>query len=235
MLSKLPGVRMAGEENGQLIYAKLFTENLEAKSLQFHSETQVQGAFQHYPIPQGSMICPIQQLFETMNPPSELQLSDTNGYDDSETILGFKFIRFDDARFGGTDVESAIMFLQEYFPCARFVINIRGDIESQKASWIKAFKPADEKVIEKLPKVNEMLRQLASSLGTDKARLLDMDEWSSGTASGLQVLDELVEWLGYDKCKFSSILHQNKFNYELEASETFSLGVSCRFVGLPSI
>ena len=227
MLSQLPGVRMAGEENGQLIYAKQFIENLETKSLKFHSESNVQGAFQHYPIPDGAMICPIQQLFEVLNPPPQDQLFNPHGFDDNQTILGFKFIRFQDVRFGGKDVESAVLFLQEYFPCAKFIINIRGDIAAQKASWKKAFKPADEKFLEELPKVSEMLQQVASLLGEDRARLIDMDAWSNVKASGLQVLNDLVEWLGFENCTFSTLLHQNRENYELDVSNTFSLGDNC--------
>ena len=226
---------MTGEENGQLIYAKQFVENLESKNLKFPSETDVHGAFQHHPIPSGAMICPIQQLFEVMNPPPSHQLFSPSGYDDSQTIFGFKFIRFQDVRFGGKDVESAVQFLQEYFPCARFIINIRGDIASQKESWKKAFKPANEKVVDELPKMNEILRQVASLFGIERARLIDMDDWSNEEESiGLKVLNDLVEWLGFKHCRFPFLLHENKDNYALDVSNTFTLGENCTFVGVQS-
>ena len=233
MLGQLPHVRMAGEENGQLIYAKQFVENLvDSKSLQFDSESFVSGPYQHNPIPPGAMICPIQQLFEVMNPPSQNQLLDPQRYDDNDTILGFKFIRFQDTRFGGKDLESGVQFLKEYFPCARFVVNIRGDTASQIESWKRAFKPENDKILEKIPLMNDMLKKVAALLGEDRARLIDMDTWSNTEGSGLQVLNDLIEWLGFRNCRYTSILHQNKDNYALDSTNSISLGKNCTFTGI---
>lgn len=163
-----------------------------------------------------------------MNPPSQHVLNLRDGFDDSNDILGFKTVRFhDEAQFGET-YEESVDFLTETFPCARFIINIRGDVEAQKSSWLKAFgTEMDENVVRGF---NQRLINIAAHMGQDRARLIDMSEWSQRDGSGLPTLNNMIEWLGFKKCQFPSLLHSNKNGYGTD-NQKYSLGDHCQKMG----
>ena len=47
--------------------------------------------------------------------------------------------------------------------------------------------------------------ELQTRLGPDKARTVDLDEWTND----LDVLNDAVSWLGFTNCRFDGILHEN--------------------------
>jgi len=226
MIDLLPGVRMAGENNGHLAYGLDAMKNLKStESFRLESKREVVGAWRHNPIPKQSMACPIQNIFENMNPPPEKIMNLRNGFDDTDEIIGFKTVQFHNAEdFGPSHVESTD-FLIETFPCAKFVINIRGDIEAQRASWLKAF--GTEMDGEAIREYNRRLENVAAHLGQDRARLIDMSEWSRRDGSGLYVLNELIEWLGFEGCNYPSLMHSNKDGYGIDTKKYF-LGENCK-------
>jgi len=142
-----------------------------------------------------------------------------------DTIIGFKTVRFHSPE---SEVENGIKFLTENFPCARFVVNLRGDIEAQKQSWANAF--GSQKQTDDLINYNRLLINIAARLGQDRARLIDMSVWSRGDAAGLEVLNDLIDWLGFRYCKYPRLLHENKNGYELDR-KYFDLGRYCRWIG----
>jgi len=225
MIDLLPGVRMAGENNGHLAFGYHEMENLEeTEDFKLHSRKEIVGAWRHHPIAEQSTSCPIQHMFEIMNPPSEHVLNLRTGFDDSNAIIGFKTIRFHDETQFGTTYEQSVEFLMKTFPCARFIINIRGDVEAQKSSWFKAFgTEMDGNIIRG---VNRRLENIAAYLGQERARLVDMSEWSQKNGSGLYVLNEMIEWLGFKGCQFPSLLHSNKDGYGVDFQK-YSLGDHC--------
>ena len=117
------------------------------------------------------------------------------------------------------------------FPCAKFVFNIRGDIDKQLQSWLLAFgTQLDGDIIRDY---NHKLSRLAATLGPERARVIDMSEWSREGGSGLIVLNDLVDWLGFKGCRFTSLLHSNKDGYEKDRTDKskLSLGKHCRLDG----
>ena len=226
MLNLLPNVRMAGENNGHLFHGMSAINTLkDTYEYKIDSRSEVRGAWRHHPIPRMAMTCPVQNMYETMNPPPEKVMNLRNGFDDSDTILGFKTVRFHGNKFGETHEESTD-FLLETFPCAKFIINIRGDVASQLKSWESAF--GTQKDGAEIIEYNQRLLDVANRMGEDKARLIDMSEWSQKDDAGLHVLNSLIDWLGFTDCAYPSLLHANKDGYALD-NQQMSLGKQCRF------
>ena len=247
MLDLLPNVRMAGENNAQLRYGLEAMQNLE-ETHEFglkHTDGVV-GAWKHHPIPKQSIACPIQKMYEAINPPPMADLMSREYNDnlnanvnrngngkggENDLILGFKTVRFHGVEFlseeGTGDLLPAAKFMLENFPCARFVINIRGDVEKQVESWEAAFgTPMDG---DEVRRYNRWLVDVASYMGQDKARLVDMTEWIEKD-SGVEVLNDLIEWLGFVDCRYESLLHSNKDGYGIDRQQV-SLGKNCHYRG----
>lgn len=228
MLNLLPGVRMAGENNAHLAFGLLAVEHLEAtEAFNLESQEEVNGPWRYHPIPKQSYACTVQHLYEGINPPSEQNLAKGNKYDDSDAILGFKTVRLHGKEFPD-DWQYVADYLIQNFPCARFIINVRSDVERQVESWNKNF--ASELDAEEVRYCNRKLSQTAAYMGQDRARLLDMLEWSKRDNSGVVVLNDLIEWLGFVDCKYKSLLHSNKDGYGVDRND-FSLGTNCRYQG----
>lgn len=228
MLDLLPDVRMAGENNGHLLFGLQALENLKnTRNFKLRSKETVTGAWKHHAIPEGSISCPIQNMFENMNPPPPEVLSLRKGFDDSDTIIGFKTVRFHDKRFGDS-FERSTDFLMEAFPCAKFIINIRGDIDSQIRSWENAFGSKMEE--DEIRTYNTRLEKVADRLGPNRARMIDMSEWSKEDGSGLHVLNDLLDWMGFQGCQYDKLLHSNKDGYAQDGTRV-NLGKKCRAPG----
>jgi len=237
MLDLLPNVRMAGENHGHLIYGLWAAENLEETyEFQYHHTDGVVGAWKHHPIPKQSVACPIQKMIQVLNPPSMEYLmrranrdGDNKG-EGEDLILGFKTVRFHGPDFlsENGDLIPAADFLLEHFPCARFVINIRSDIDKQVKSWQAAFET--ELDGDEVRHYNRLLVDVASHIGQDRARLVDMSEWIKKDSYGVEVLNELIEWLGFVDCRYESLLHSNVDGYGVDG-QAISLGKNCRYQG----
>ncbi len=228
----LPGVRMAGENKGQLLNDFHSYFNLrDSIEFEFKSTEGVEGAWKHFPIPEQSLSCPIQGIYEAINPPPELTTNYHGNYDDSNMVLGFKTVRLHQALDATNSTEIYLKwneFLTHNFPCAKYIFNIRGDIEKQVQSWLLAF--GTQLDGDKIRDYNQKLSQLAATLGPERARVIDMSEWSKEDGSGLPVLNDLVDWLGFRDCKFTSLIHSNKDGYGKDGTK-LSLGKKCILYG----
>jgi len=123
MFNSLPGVRLAGENWGELNIAADLASNLHQGW--FVNDAYGRGPFKHNPIPKQSMACVHQHLVHALNPPSEWMQHFAHkpvGEYDSSTILGIKTIRIQDKEW--TPKEAAAYFMEK-FPCSRFIVNIR--------------------------------------------------------------------------------------------------------------
>ncbi|KAL7576229.1 hypothetical protein ACA910_013710 [Epithemia clementina (nom. ined.)] len=166
MLGSLPGVRLSGENNGMLGHfmdAIAATRDISPFRV-YNAATPPSWslAWKHAPIPDDAFACVTQQMVETMNPPPKLRLynhssttslseeEDNNNketsfqdddyeYDDSETILGFKTIRFPANLTDDAALQKAAAFLHQAFPCAKFVINLRSDLQAHAHSIQSSF------------------------------------------------------------------------------------------------
>mmetsp|Transcript_28532 Transcript_28532/g.33829 ORF Transcript_28532/g.33829 Transcript_28532/m.33829 type:complete len:113 (-) Transcript_28532:33-371(-) len=72
------------------------------------------------------------------------------------------------------------------------------------------------------------LRTIATvqQLGAERARLIDMLEWSQRDGSGVCVLNDMLDWLGFGGCWFPALLHANKNGYGVD-TQKYSLGNNC--------
>lgn len=202
------------------------------------------GAFKHHPIPIGSFACVVQHFANALNPPEyELQTKKENSEtiahikndkgtsddDDDNTILGMKEIRLQDQSIISWSPKEAHTFLHENFPCARYIININSRIIRQSKTMKKHL---ETKVNElKVPEIqeqikmeNEFLKDLSVLLGDQSARLLDAADWQSD----VNILNDVVNWLGFEGCKFNTLLHENEGGFKIDKTE-LDLGDHCRY------
>jgi len=206
MLDSLPGVRMSGENNDELAAIRHMIENV-SNNANFNREADRRAPWGHNRVPTGAYSCVGQHMMETINPPA----TDARGRlildnsDEKTTIVGFKTIRFLEER-SESETADLVRFVQETFPCARIVINIRSAVEEQEASWKKSFDEKQQNLSTKLADMNWRIRDLVDLFGEQQAYLLDSTEW----LHEIEHLNRLVEWLGFDQsCFFDELLEFN--------------------------
>ena len=157
----------------------------------------------------------------SINPPdfTSQSLSSDNIDDDSDTILGMKVIRI--ARGDWTPFKAA-KFLKEQFPCARFLVNFRSDVQAQVESFHSNFhwNVSDDFMKDQ----NKFLTKLYGNL-KDRARMIDISIWKNNVT----VLNEIVDWLGFENCAFSSIFHENQDGYRRDKKTSMDLGNQCTY------
>lgn len=180
-------------------------------------------------------------MIHTMNPPNSAATSkqQQNGNEaatnDNETILGFKTLRlFNNKETTVAELKATIEFIKSMIPCSRFVVNYQSDVLKQAESQGKYFGSKNE--VDELMHQNDMIRQaytflntnsidddddeesdaitmntttIDNSDGTNSAYLLDSSEWTKN----VDVLNDVVHWLGYNEhCKFDYLLEYNTNN-----------------------
>ena len=200
MFNELPNVRLSGENYDELRLAAKLSSNLFGHD-QFKYDEQQGGPFLHNAIPTGSFGCVMQDLVGFLDPPP--MLAQTSGHIneyDNDRILGMKTIRLHD----DWNARHAADFFKNNFPCSRFVVNIRSDLESQVESMNSLHSPwnANE---EKIEKANKFYRNFTRIMGGHAAQLIDMSEWKDDVG----ILNSVVDWLGYKNCAFNDIYHEN--------------------------
>ena len=188
------------------------------------------GPFVHNAMPMGSFSCVVQKLLEYLNPPS---IHPEHSYieneeEEKQLITGAKVIRLQTANW--TSV-GAYQFLRESFPCARYIINIRSDFEGQAESVATAFGDdsisSEEERDIKLQDIQQetvFLRELAHRFGDEKAKLLDMEDWKDNVS----ILNEVLNWLGFENCAFDKILHENHDRYGHD-DQNIHIGDGCQY------
>ena len=110
------------------------------------------------------------------------------------------------------------------FPCARFIVNIRSNVEEQVQSYQTNFhwNLTASELIGK----NMFLRQLDKNLGSS-SKLTDMTYWKK--ENDTKTINEVVDWLGFENCKFDGVPHENNHGYEPDRESELSLGKNCRY------
>jgi hypothetical protein len=218
MVARLPGVRMTGENNN--LIARF--ENVLKQSTPAMLEGKEAAWFHDNPIPEESFSCASQTLFTTFNPPK--LMANTNGEmleeSDEETILGFKTIRLFDNEVKMNDnvsnlstmqlreiVQDKVVTLHHLFPCARFVVNFRSDVQHQAASWKKQFGAKNTtKASQVIQLDNDLLHIFHNAMGRKRSFLLDSTVWTQNISS----FNDMVDWLGFAQaCHFPAALEYN--------------------------
>jgi hypothetical protein len=223
MLNALPGIRMSGENNDTLKAIRNMIENIRTMEA-FVGRANQTAAWGHNPVPKGAFGCVAQKMIETINPPPV----DENGNvldDDSDTIVGFKTIRFLRG-LGEDDTEAMVQWVKNHFPCARVIVNIRSNVEQQAKSQ-KVLGKNVRQDAEQLRHTNDRMNQVAQFFG-EQAFLLDSSVWLNDTSH----LNQAVRWLGFhESCFFQELLELNT-NYFRHGNKTnLQVNPKCHFVG----
>jgi len=233
MMDSLPGVRMSGENNDTLGAIRKMISNIrDDRHFIRQQNKSARGAWAHNHVPDGAFACVAQHMIETITPP-ELDADNHFIHDDSDTIVGFKTIRLLDDRHSKYD-EGIVRYVQENFPCARILVNIRSNTQEQAASY--SAKPNFSKRMKggkaTVEKMNTRLRRVAELFG-DQAMLLDSSDWTKNIGS----LNRVVEWLGFHKiCFFEQLLEFNTEGRGYGHGQTeLSIHSDCRYVGKENV
>jgi hypothetical protein len=234
MMARLPGVRITGENNN-------LVDRFESL-LKGWPEEMIKGnapAWFHNPIPEESWSCASQTVFTTANSPklSNGELLES----DEKTILGFKEIRLfvnENKKKSGsflypTQVQeiakAKVETLNYLFPCSRFVVNYRSDMNSQLDSWKKQFNATNTTDTARILQVeNDLLHSFHMLMGpSQRSFLLDSSEWTRNTDS----INEMIEWLGFSpQCHFKEALEYNTKNGYYATKTDADLSDDCTYL-----
>ncbi len=252
MMNYLPQVRLGGENRNFIGISSPLISNFQlddpyATQNQLHStkknikgkqvtpllsqnKDRVEGAFFHNAIPPQAMSCPIQNALNTLNPPpqsiqqrdNELSIQEY----DRDTIMGCKTIRFHKNEF---NMEYASNYIKEVFPCSRIIVNIRTNITGQLHSIQDTFSAAAQeeagKSVDEIERYNQYLVNLADELGSDMAKVIDLSKWKDNVT----VLNDVVDWLGFQDCKFKNIVHENVNGYGRDHETDVGIDDKCHY------
>lgn len=215
MLNFLPSVRLSGENMNQLFTASKLLSNIRSKkNILDQNVDQKEGAWAHNAISPQSVSCSIQGVLNAINPPPKKVQQNVNvsGHPsieefDRNMVLGAKTIRYQN---GEWNVKESAEYMKENFPCSRIVINIRSNVTEQLKSTTENLK-GDKKRGSRthLELSNQFLIKLSKELGDEMSRIIDMNEWTKD----IEILNDLVTWLGFRGCTYKQIVHENSEGY----------------------
>lgn len=243
MFNALPHIRLSGENHNQLYYLYQLTSNLvnHKPYILKHPVDKPTGPFQHNAIPQGSMGCVAQTAVKSLNPPPlEVQRnvaavastsSPTLEEYDRGRILGFKTVR---VHHGKWTADEAAEYLKTHFPCSKVLINYQTNVTHEYLSFKRTFhhnngggkdKEYRGPSIEYFKQINKFQEDLSHSLGDEMSRLIDMDQW----VHDVEILNSVIQWMGYKKCRFNKIVHENDKGYSTDKDTVLSVGKECYY------
>ncbi len=168
---------------------------------------------------------------------------------DPNVILGFKTVRLHMFR----KPRAATRYLRTHFPCSRFVINVQQNITHQYESYRRTFSGSlkirgnstgtgnvttttetttttstttnlsanyDGPTKAVLKDIREFHLTVGRVLGEDYAKIIRFDHWKDNVT----VLNEVLDWLGFEKCRYNVITHENENGYGVDNSTVVDLG-----------
>ncbi len=240
MINYLPTVRLSGENRNFIGVASTLISNFQltedngskkGKSISpllSQNFDREEGAIVHNAIPPQAMSCPIQQALNVLNPPPKHtqqndHLLSIQEYD-KDTIMGCKTIRFHKNNF---NIKQASEYLKEVFPCSKIIMSIRSNVEGQLQSIQGTFTKATPtgKTVDDITTYNQWLIDVASYLGNDMAKVIDLSEWKDN----VDVFNDVANWLGFRNCKFTSIVHENLNGYGRDNETDVGIDENCHY------
>ncbi len=78
---------------------------------------------------------------------------------------------------------------------------------------------------EDLEKTRDFHIKVGQRLGTDYAKIILFDEW----IHNVNVLNDVIDWLGYKDCAFNTITHDNENGYTVDNETVVDLGKHCHY------
>jgi len=233
MFNRLPGLRLSGENYNELNGISNLFHNLFDHKENFQYDVSIaEGPFEHNAIPNGSLSCAAQHFVNTLNPPyMDITTEHSNYHQEQELqmILGMKTVRLSRGEGHAFSPTGAVKFLEDNFPCSRFIIakrsNHQAHAESMHTNLHLGIKKQMElsNVIDLAKSLTSFYDELQTRLGPDKARTVDLDEWMTD----VDVLNDAVSWLGFTNCRFDGILHENHDGY-LQDHHAIHFGEDCK-------
>jgi hypothetical protein len=119
-------------------------------------------------------------------------------------LLGFKEIRI--------LTEKDFGILLEYFPCARFIFNVRTNVTTQAKSWSQFLQ--SEASVNKIEEVNVLLRELYRK-NENRGFWLPLKSFSAPT------FNRLLNWLGIANCQYVRVAHENRGGFTFNCNSSF--------------
>eukprot|EP00415_Alexandrium_ostenfeldii_P003220 UN3220 len=183
MMGSVPGFYIAGENAGLM--------NKQLDMFQILRAADGHGgssSWAHAPVSQHGMFCAVQHYIKEAIGAAAFPATHT---------IGFKEIRW------GEDAKLAD-FMLKVFPCARFIVNTRRDLDRQLASQHHAFHGQPD--AKRLEKVTRMLEKWQSNHHLH-ASVIHLEDFS------LERFNQLLQWLNVTDCRFKSVAHANPGGY----------------------
>jgi len=214
MLNALPGFFVAGEHAGTIndlmhVWRNIFRNKgaplgwpSKDPLVGFKSDTQSIGPWFHAEHSEMKVLCTLQSAAQLL-----LGEVDTSTY----STLGFKEIRY-----ASPDI---LDFLTRLFPCARFIVNVRKNIEAQASSAFWNRTTYDD-AVKTLETETRNLREWQAK-DASKRFLLELESFSP------DLFNRMLAWLGVTGCRYMQVAHVNdRGSYDHIASEAVISG-SC--------
>jgi hypothetical protein len=201
MLSALPGMRMAGENNDFLSnLRKAFNQTFNSpwKASQRNTKAKL-TPWMHWPVVMSDIACVYQDSLNFIIPPRIAPTSQQELDHDKNTIIGFKEIRF----LRDESEEGLVKFINDNFPCSRIVFNYAVDLERQSQSGFWSER-AGNKSVASLDNQNQKILNLHKLFGTQQSFLLERGVWSDPD-HGIDQFNHLLAWLGYQDCSYTRL------------------------------
>ena len=230
-LDALPGLRMGGENNGavnrlqDVIQATLLNPHFERNSGTRNTPWGHGGGGDDRNTTTTNVYCAAQDFVRALYPP--YYDDGKNSAADDDDVIGFKTIRF---LYGHNALQDAdyLHFFTNTFPCARFVVNVRSDVDALQESRQAAFHSNRDNADTLRGEIQRLLA-LAELLGPERSYVLDSTEWTQNATQ----LNGLVRWLGYSpECDFTEVLELNTVSQYGNGKSRFegTRSPDCRYI-----
>jgi hypothetical protein len=198
MLQAMPFVRFAGENGGLLMHVDAAVRAAVRGGPEYTA-----GPWAHGEINMTKVKIAVQKLvMELVGDVSE-----------SSLVYGFKEIRH--------LTEKDFATLLEYFPCARFIFNIRENVTAQAQSWAQFFQIDGGR--ERIEHINAVFHDLF-------VRNEDRSFWLPLESFSLPTFNRMLNWIGVSNCQYVRLAHENRNGFTSNLDKNFLAG-NCSFVG----
>jgi hypothetical protein len=189
MINQLPNYDIGGEHEGQFnILYDLLKAFERTRRLTYVGK--LGSAWYNRMYPTKDFLCWTQSWFQI-----------TTGWKPKyspQNVHGFKEIRYN-----RTEV---LDFIHQVFPCAKFIVNMRKDLQAQHKSNFKSLL-----TIKELRSHNDVLLDFARN-HSSQTRVMMLEDYQNKT-----LWNDLFAWLGKPNCKANKVLHSNKDkSYEVD-------------------
>ena len=195
MLDAHPHIRLAGENNGQMVSAAQLWAEATASDYDSSPVTNARGAIQP-----ADLLCSMQAWFETSTTPT---LATAPG---ASVIRGCKDI---------TWTPEALRMIDRLFPCNRKIFSVRSNGTAHALSQAHAFDRVGAFAVKAQAEqaLEPQLMRLATQMHADDVRSgrpwrsywMDLPDTGFETAQ----FNNLLGWLGETGCQFDGVVHAN--------------------------